>query len=715
MSQSIAVLTGLAQNIALLLSLTLLYSVVRPYWSRLSPHLQPFVTGTLFGLISIAGMHTPILVVPGVIADARIIPVLLAGPFGGPGAAAFAAVMASLYRLSLGGVGTDAGVGTILTAGVLGVIVGVRWHGRERHLRIGTLVLLGLALDLIVLAWSIALPDAALARRVLHAAALPVGLFIPFGTVILGALLVNESRRHAERERLILTQSSLDRAAEALFWTDASGRIVNVNPAAVRLTGYRREDLLAMRVWELDLELSVDTWHWFWSTVRTAGSVSSETRYRRCNGSEFPVERSNDFVEYRGHEWISMFVRDVTDRKQAEHERTRHLARERALRAQAEEANVLKDQFLATLSHELRTPLTSILGYARLLRTGTLKASSATHALEVIERNTRAQAQIVDDLLDVSSIVMRKLRIERRPTDLVRIVASEVEGIRLEAEGRGLLVVFHAEVGVPPVLGDAGRLQQVVRNLLSNALKFTESDGEIDVRVFAAEDTAYLTVRDTGRGIEPSFLPHVFDRFRQADNSMTRAHEGLGVGLAIAHHLLALHDGQIQAHSDGPGKGATFTVMLPLLGVRAGEPTPPRTDAAAQIALPDLGGVRVLVVEDKAVTRELITTVLVECGAAVTPAASADQALAEMGRAQPEVLVCDLAMPDVDGLELIRRVRRLPPERGGKTPAAALTGFARRADAERALEAGFEAHVVKPFEPVHLARVVAQLAGRSAA
>src|SRR5687767_383218 len=362
-------------------------------------------------------MHTPILVVPGVIADARIIPVLLAGPFGGPGAAAVAALMASLYRLSLGGVGTDAGIGTILTAGVLGVIVGVRWHGRERDLRVGTLVLLGLALDAIVLAWAIALPDAALARRVLGAAALPVGLFIPFGTVILGGLLVNESRRHAERERLILTQSSLDRATEALFWTDASGRIVNVNPAAVRLTDYRREELLAMRVWELDLELSADTWHWFWSTVRTAGSVSSETRYRRCNGSEFPVERSNDFVEYRGHEWISMFVRDVTDRKQAEHERARHLARERALRAQAEEANVLKDQFLSTLSHELRTPLTSILGYARLLRSGALKASSATHALEVIERNTRAQAQIVDDLLDVSSIVMRKLRIERRPID----------------------------------------------------------------------------------------------------------------------------------------------------------------------------------------------------------------------------------------------------------------------------------------------------------
>lgn len=714
LSESISTVTSLAQNIALLLSLTLLYSVVRPYWSRLAAPLHSLVGGTLFGLIAIAGMHTPFVVVPGVIADARIIPVLLAGPFAGPGAAAVAAVMASLYRLSLGGVGTAAGVGTILTAGALGVAIGIHWYRRERELRPGTLLLFGLALDVIVLAWAAALPDQEIALRVLGAAAVPVGLFLPLGTLGLGALLVNESRRHHERERLILTQSSLDRAAEALFWSDATGRIVNVNPAAVRLTRYTRTQLLSMRVWELDLDLSEDTWHWFWSTLRAAGSMSSETRYRRRDGSEFPVERSNDFVEYRGHEWISMFVRDVTDRKQAEQDRARHLARERTLRAQAEEANVLKDQFLATLSHELRTPLTSMLGYARLLRSGALKDSSAAHALEVIERNTRAQAQIVDDLLDVSSIVLRKVKIERRPLDLARVVEIEVEAARPEADSRQIGLLFTSDAAIAPIEGDAGRVQQVVRNLLSNALKFTESGGHVTVRVGGDGRNAFIQVRDTGRGIEPSFLPHVFDRFRQADNSMTRAHEGLGVGLAIARHLVELHDGDIRVESDGPGAGATFTVRLPCVD-SAGIDADADPSAAQDTALPDLDGVHVLVVEDEAGTRELVTTVLAECGAEVTPAASADQALDAMRRSCPEVLVCDLAMPGVDGIELIRRIRALPPDRGGKTPAAALTGLALRRDAERALAAGFEAHVVKPFEPAYLARVVATLAGRKIA
>jgi PAS domain S-box-containing protein len=708
-------LTGLAQNVALLLSLTLLYSVIRPCWIRTDPRIQPVLAGTLFGLIAIAGMNMPIIVVPGVIADARVIPVLLAGPFGGPYAAAVAAIIASAYRVSLGGAGTVAGVGTIITAGLLGVLVGLRWRGRERELGPAALLALGCALDAIVLVWAVALPDIGMARRVVSAAALPVGLFLPLGTLVLGTLLVNERRRHDERERLKLTQSAIERTADALFWIDAAGRIVNANPAAVRLTGYARDTLLGMRVWDLDRDLGADTWHWLWATVRATGSRYTETRVRRADGAELAVECSSDFIEHRGQQWISVFVRDITERQQAEQDRVRSLARERMLRAQAEEANVLKDQFLATLSHELRTPLTSILGYARLLRSGALDGRATEHALDVIERNARAQSRIVDDLLDVSSIVLRKLRLDRRPLDLRSVVSAEVEAARPEAESREVALRCDLPPAAVRVHGDHERLQQVARNLLTNALKFTPGHGSVTVAVAATDTRAHLVVTDTGQGIDPGFLPHVFDRFRQADSSMTRAHGGLGVGLAIVRHLVEMHEGQVGVESEGRGRGARFTVTLPLTTAAApSDAAAGARAAAADEPLPDLGGVRVLVVEDDAETRALVTTVLAQCGAAVTPAASAAQALAEMERVPPDVLVTDIAMPDLDGFELIRRVRSLAPDRGGKTPAAALTAYARREDSERAKAAGFEAHLAKPFEPARLARVVAVLANRAA-
>ncbi|MBI2207002.1 MAG: response regulator [Candidatus Rokubacteria bacterium] len=710
-------LTGLAQNVALLLSLTLLYSVVRPYWVRTDPRVQPVFAGMLFGLIGIAGMHMPIIVVPGVIADARVIPVLLAGPFGGPRAAAVAAIIASAYRFSLGGAGMVPGIGTILTAGALGVLVGCRWRGREREMGPAAFMLLGLALDAIVLAWAAALPDPGLARRVLGAAALPVGVFLPLGTVVLGMLLVNERRRHDERERLSLAQSAIERTADALFWIDSSGHIVNANPAAVRLTGYTRDTLLTMRMWDLDLDMAADTWRWLWATVRASGSMFAESRYRRHDGTELAVERSSDFIEYRGQEWISVFVRDITERKQAERDRARHLARERMLRAQAEEANVLKDQFLATLSHELRTPLTSILGYARLLRRGMMDERATTRALDVIERNARAQSRIVDDLLDVSSIVMRKLRLDRRPIDLRTVVASEVEAVRPEAESRGLSLRCNAPRSPVHVFGDPERLQQVIRNLLVNALKFTPAGGAVSVAVETTGEHARIAVRDSGQGIEPAFLPHVFDRFRQADSSMTRTHGGLGVGLAIVRHLIEMHDGRVGVESEGRGRGATFTIVLPLCTTAAatGEATARERAGGDDERLPDLGGVRVLVVEDETETRELVTTVLERCGADVTPTASAAQALAEVDRDPPDVMVTDIAMPDVDGFELIRRIRARSPARGGKMPAAALTAYAGREDSERARAAGFEAHLAKPFEPARLARMVAALANRDAA
>jgi PAS domain S-box-containing protein len=565
----VGALSGLAQNIALLLSLTLLYGVIRPYSSKVPRRVQPVVTGLLFGLIATAAMHTPIVVAPGVIADARVIPVLLAGPFGGPVAALTAAALAAGYRAWLGGVGGAAGVGSILTTGLLGVAVAWCWRRRSPRLPALAFLLLGTALDAILLAWAVALPDRDLVVRVLSAAALPVGLFLPFGTLGLGMLLVYESRRHEERQRLALTQFAVERATEALFWIDAEGRIVNANAAAARLTGYARSELLATRVWEIEVGGSSERWRAFWAAAAQGRHHAEERRYRRRDGSEVPVDTSNDFVAYGGREWINVFARDVTERRRLEKERAEHLAREQALRVRAEEAGVLKDQFLTTLSHELRTPLTSVLGYARLLRQGTLPAAAAERALDVIERNALAQVQLVNDLLDVSSIMLGKLSMEWQPVSLTVLVEGEVDAVRAEADQAAIRLECHLPAALPPVAGDARRLQQIVRALLSNALKFTPPGGRVRVRLDRAGDAARLMIEDTGIGIAPAFLPHVFDRFRQADSSMTRAYGGLGLGLAIVRELVELHHGQVSAESPGDGAGATFTVLVPLQAARA--------------------------------------------------------------------------------------------------------------------------------------------------
>jgi PAS domain S-box-containing protein len=689
-------LVDLARNLALLLALTLLYSVVRRSWTRARPALRPIFAGLVFGLIAIAGMHTPFVVAPGVLADARYIPLLLAGPFGGPGAAVTAAALASVYRVALGGIGTTAGVGTIVSVGALAVFVGRHWRGRERELQPTTLLALGVALDIIALVWAVALPDRATALQVVGIAAVPVGLFLPLGTVGLGMLLVNESRRHEERERLVLTQFALDRAAEALFWVDADGRVLNTNPAAERLTGYTREELLQRHVWNLEVDGDPAAWGRFWETVRVEGSRSSEMRFRRRDGVELPVEASNDYVAHRGREWISLFVRDVSERRRIENERSRQ--------------GVLKDQFLATLSHELRTPLTSILGYTRLLRGPSLAGAAAARALAVIERNALAQVQIVNDLLDVSGIVLGTFRLERQRVELGTLVTAEVEAARIGAVGASLTLTceLHAEpLGLD---ADATRLRQTMRHLLANAVKFTPAGGRVAVILERDGDDARLVVRDTGIGIEPALLPRIFDRFRQGDSSLTRAYSGLGVGLALVRHIVEEHGGSIRVESPGAGGGTIFTIRLPLAAA-AREPAVEAEPAPTA----DLNGVNVLVVEDEVETRDLVATVLTACGARVTATASADEALRALPRVKPDVVVSDIGMPNGDGYELIRRLRTLDPAEGGATPAAALTAAAATSDRRRALEAGFEVHVAKPFEPAHLASVVATLARRRAA
>jgi PAS domain S-box-containing protein len=382
-------------------------------------------------------------------------------------------------------------------------------------------------------------------------------------------------------------------------------------------------------------------------------------------------------------------------------------------RQAAEAANRAKDEFLATLSHELRTPLSPILGWVRLLRSGDLDEAAGARGLEVIERNVRAQTQLIEDLLDVSRIITGKLRLEVRPMDLVAVVEAGIDAVRPAAEAKGIRIESRLDPRAAAMVGDPDRLQQVVWNLVSNAVKFTPKDGRVEVELERVDSHARLRVRDTGKGIQPGFLPHVFDRLRQADSTSTRAHGGLGIGLAIVRHLVELHGGMVVAESGGEAKGATFTVELPMSATQGTRPAP-ETAAGGEGAV-RLDGVRVIVVDDEADTRDLLSFSLRNYGAEVRALGSASEALAAIQQDKPDVLVSDIGLPGDDGYALIRQVRALDEDRGGRVPAAALTAYAKDEDRTRAIAAGFQAHVTKPVELTELASVVASLAGREPA
>jgi signal transduction histidine kinase/ActR/RegA family two-component response regulator len=381
------------------------------------------------------------------------------------------------------------------------------------------------------------------------------------------------------------------------------------------------------------------------------------------------------------------------------------------LYAEAREVNRAKDEFLATLSHELRTPLTAMLGWVRMLQSGTLDPATTERALQVIDRNTKLQAQLIDDLLDVSRIITGKLALDFKAVDVGAVLDAALEAVTPGATAKSITIERRLDPVAPPVWADAHRLEQIVWNLLSNAIKFTPANGRVTVTVGREDPHAVVRVSDTGQGVPAEFLPYIFERFRQADATSTRAHGGLGLGLAIVHHLVTLHRGSVSAESDGPGRGATFTVRIPLAPVR----TLPRHGADAAIGIERfarLAGVRVLVVDDEADARELIAAVLGQSGAEVATAASAAEALDSLTRLQPHVLVSDISMPGDDGYALLRRVRELSLERHGRVPAVALTAYARAEDRERALAVGFASHVPKPVEPAELVDVVARLAAR---
>jgi signal transduction histidine kinase/ActR/RegA family two-component response regulator len=410
------------------------------------------------------------------------------------------------------------------------------------------------------------------------------------------------------------------------------------------------------------------------------------------------------------------FVEEVGRRAGIAIENARLYAAEQRTRQAADVANRTKDEFLATVSHEPRTPLTAILGWSKLLVSDGMDDDKRKRATETIERNAVSMAQLIEDLLDVSRIVSGKMRIEVKPVDLVAVIEAALESTQPAALAKDIQVTRDLKPDTGKVLGDPARLQQVVWNLVNNAVKFTPRGGKVSVALVKEPDACAIVVTDSGKGIEPRFLPFVFEPFRQGEGGIARSSGGLGLGLGISKHLVELHGGTIEAASEGAGKGATFTVHIPTAAsARAGAaearpraPTPGRTPVVEP--LPQLKGLDVLVVDDEPDARALVRAVLEQCGSVVRTAGSVDEALAAIEARVPDVLVSDIGMPHQSGYDLMRKIRALPHDRGGAIPAAALTAYARAEDRSKALGAGFMMHVPKPVEPAELVTVVAELA-----
>ncbi|MET0625430.1 MAG: PAS domain S-box protein [Pyrinomonadaceae bacterium] len=542
----------------------------------------------------------------------------------------------------------------------------------------------------------------------------------PTGTDITERKKTEEELRQSEAQYRALA----DAMPQIVYTCDPEGRADYVNRQWYEQTGITYDGAQgfdwAAALHPEDLEPTLERWL---ESVRTGLVFETEYRIKHAGGGyHWHLSRAVPTRDAAGRvvKWFGSST-DIHARRLAEAERERLLARETELRAAAEETGRLKDEFLATLSHELRTPLTAILGWAALMRDDKLAAAVATKGLEVIERNARAQQQLIEDLMDVSRIITGKLWIDLRPVELAPVVEQAVESARPAAEAKGIHLRHDLDRQVGPVSGDPARLQQVVWNLLTNAIKFTPAGGRVEVRVERADAHVLIMVGDTGQGISREFLPYVFDRFRQQDGKSTRAHGGMGLGLSIVRHLVEMHGGTVRADSSGHGHGSTFTITLPLIAVQR-EPgdksSRPTAAAGAGGVSPDcpvrLDGLRVLVVDDDADALQIITLMLEECGAEVLSATSAAKGLVALEREKPDALISDIGMPGEDGFDLIRRVRELPADRGGRTPAAALTAYAGAEERKRILLSGFQLHVPKPIEPAELAAVVASLAGHTA-
>ena len=421
-------------------------------------------------------------------------------------------------------------------------------------------------------------------------------------------------------------------------------------------------------------------------------------------------EKQTNLAQDHIHE-LSKLVGELTRLEDAQKQL---LIDERRARAEAEAANRIKDEFLATLSHELRTPLTSLLGWASLLRSDDVDESMLEKGLQTIERNARVQTQLIDDLLDVSRIISGKLHLDVRPVAITAAIEAAITVVRPASEAKGIRLIYQRDPVIGAISGDSGRLQQIVWNLLANAVKFTPERGCIEVRLEQRDAHVKLTVSDNGQGIRSEFLPRVFDRFLQADSSTTRGYGGLGLGLAIVRHLVELHGGTVRAESGGEGCGASFCATFPVIAEREDAVVVNQSGEYQFSNKKMLAGLRVLVVDDEPDARQIISTLIKKTGAEVLACESANEALEALESWHPDVLMSDIAMPGEDGYSLINRVRSLPAERGGDVPAAAFTAYAREEDRIRALDAGYQMHIAKPISSGRLVAMIAHLAGRAA-
>ena len=526
-----------------------------------------------------------------------------------------------------------------------------------------------------------------------------------------------------------LRAAVFDQVAVGIAVSALDGGLIELNAKCAEMLGYTCDELRGRRFLDITHPEDVGVSQHAMEQL-LAGSVSAQTfekRYIRKDGSEMWSWTTVTLLQGEDGEPLRFIgvIEDIGVRKREERAleeeariRKTLLDSERAARSAAERMSEMKGDFLATLSHELRTPLNAIVGWAQILRTRPSNAEQMAKGLETIERNSRLQAQLIDDLLDMSRITSGKLRLDIQRLHPASIADAAVETVRTAADAKGVRLEKFIDPAAGPISADPGRLQQVMWNLLSNAIKFTPRGGKVQIVLQRVNSHVELSVADTGCGVRPEFMPHLFERFRQGGNPTTRQHAGLGLGLSIVKSLVELHGGSVTATSAGENQGTTVTVVLPVTVVYQPDdhdrahPTSSLPPDPTDFGSIELVGLTVLVVDDQPDARELILRVLEDCSARVITAGSAEEAVPLVESRRPDVLITDIGMPGADGYELLRRVRELGPTRGGRVPAIALTAFARSEDRTRALRSGFMVHVSKPVDPSELVATVAAVAGR---
>jgi PAS domain S-box-containing protein len=538
----------------------------------------------------------------------------------------------------------------------------------------------------------------------------------------IGEFVARKQVESAVAEGQRRTHAILTTALDAIILMDHQGVITEFNPAAERMFGYTREEAVGRELADLLIPCELRERHRDGLRRYLATGEGPfmdrrvETSACHADGHEFPVEVSITRVLEDEPARFTGFVRDLTARAQAEREREQLLQRELTARREAEAANRAKDEFLAMLSHELRTPLNAIIGWTRMLLDGTMDKQRTRRALEVIDKNAHLQTQLVGDILDVSRIITGGLRLDWKPVDLASVIGAALDAVRPAADAKQIRI--HSQLATEARLteGDPQRLQQIVWNLVANAVKFTAGGGLIDVELVDAGDNGVrIRVRDDGAGIDPGFLPHVFERFRQADSSVSRQHGGLGLGLAIVRHLVELHGGTVHAESQGLGRGSTFVVELPRVGTdrlpaHSADPRGPSAIERRQWnERPPLVGCRALVVDDEIDVRELLAKVLTAAGAEVQTASSVREALLRLEDSQTDVLIADIGLAGEDGYALIREIRRLETENGRHLPAAAITADAGDQNRERVLAEGFDCYLSKQSSPAEIVEAIRSL------